>query len=993
MPRGRNPPVSRFSASIIMRKLHFTARIAVAAFLTSGLATSHAQRVAPVLKPAPLPAMAYGAEFFPGANHDPAVPTIESILGFREGDRAATTAEVKRCLDAWAAASPRVRVIEYARTHEGRPLHYVVISDPANMKRLDEIKAGFAKLADPRKLGAGEADKLIDSLPGVAWLAYTIHGDETEGTDAALAVLHHLAAARDKSTAALLRDLVVLIDPVENPDGRDRFLKMIAEARGVQPNVDDQSMVHTGYTPYGRTNHYGFDMNRDLLYGTQPETVGRWRVIQEWNPQLAVDSHGMGSQDSFLFSPPRAPMNPHYPERYHHWAALFGREHGEAFDKQGWTYYSGEWNEGWYPGYTDTWPSIRGAVGILYEQARMSEDGVRRADGSIQSYREAVHGNVVSTMANLATFHRNAKEMRRDFHNHRLAALAPNGPFASRSWAVLPSDNRGRFAAFASCLEQQGIEMLVLDGPLTVKKAADQFGRDRENVTLPAGTLIIPNKQPLGHLVALLLDFDPQIPEPALKHEREELLKKGESSIYDMTSWNLSMMHGLEALVIPDAIESEVTTRFAATKTAARPGPLSDSTVGWVADGADDASVVFAARLMENGIRVRIADKAFEFDGAPNVRGSVIVSRRDNAANSADLAARVGSIAAECAVGVRVIGSGFGIGDLPDLGGGHFHLLERPRVAVLTRGGVSTGDFGTVWHLLEQTLAIRNSQISDEETGYDLRRYNVIIIPSYHGDLKESFAKDLRAWVESGGTLIATGGATGIFASDKTAIGSARKLPDALEEVEPFRQQVLREWLAVEGAMLDVAQIWARDVAAELSYPWRTDDKDGPDTKELKRRDEWQRLFMPQGAILAGRVNTEHWLTAGSGAVLPIFTADGPVLLAPSGVESPVRYGVFGAANDDEDVDEEKTQPSFIGWSAMPTGRKLTLRMSGLLWPEAAQRLANSAYVTRESIGKGQIILFAGRPTFRAAALGTQRLMMNAIVAGPGIGASGVIVP
>ncbi|HUG12598.1 MAG TPA: M14 family metallopeptidase [Opitutaceae bacterium] len=981
----------------MMRNLKFTAAAAAAAFIVLVPDMAQAQRVAPVLKPTPLPGLVYDAEFFPGASHDPAVPTVESVLGFREGARAATTAEVKRCLDAWAAASPRVRVIEYARSHGGRPLHYVVITDPANLKRLDEIKAGFAKLADPRKLAGGEADKLVDSLPGVAWLAYTIHGDETEGTDAALAVIHHLAAARDKPTAALLRDLVVLIDPVENPDGRDRFLKMIAEARGVQPNVDDQSMVHTGYLPYGRTNHYGFDMNRDLLYGTQPETVGRWRVIQEWNPQLAVDSHGMGSQESFLFSPPRAPMNPYYPERYQHWAELFGREHGEAFDKQGWTYYTGEWNEGWYPGYMDTWPSIRGAVGILYEQARMSDDGVRRADGSIQSYREAVHGNVVSTMANLATFQRNAKEMRRDFHNHRLAALDPTGPFGSRSWAVLPSDNRGRLAAFASCLEQQGIEVLVLDGPLTVAKATDQFGRDREDVTLPAGTLIIPNKQPLGHLAALLLDFDPQIPEPSLKHEREELLKKGNSSIYDMTSWNLTMMHGLEALAIPAAIEGEGTTPFAATKTAARPAPLADSAVGWVADGADDASVVFAARLMEHGIRVRIADKAFEFDGAPNVRGSVIVSRRDNAADSANLATRIGLIAGECGVDARAIGSGFGKGDLPDLGGGHFRLLERPRVAVLTRGGVSTGDFGTVWHLLEQTLAIRNSQISDEDTGYDLRRYNVIIIPSYYGDgLKEAFAKDLRAWVDSGGTLIATGGSAGIFTTDKTAIGSTRKLPGALDEIEPFRQQVLREWLAAEGAMPDTAQLWARDVAAEVSYPWRTDDKDGPEAKELKRRDEWQKLFMPQGAILAGRVNTEHWLTAGAGAILPIVTADGPVLLAPSGVESPVRYGVFGAADGEEADGEEakaNAQPSFVGWSAMPPGRKLTLRMSGLLWPEAAQRIANSAYLTRESIGKGQIILFAGRPTFRAAALGTQRLMMNAIVAGPGIGTTGAIIP
>lgn len=972
-----------------MRKLHLTAALAAAASLTFGLTTALAQRVTPVLKPAPLPEMAYDAEFFPGANHDPAVPTIESILGFREGARAATTVEVKRCLDAWAAASPRVRVVEYARTHEGRPLHYVVITDPANLKKLDDIKAGLAKLADPRTLAAGEADKLINSLPGVAWLAYTIHGDETEGTDAALAMIHHLAAARDKATLALLRDVVVLIDPVENPDGRDRFLKMVAEARGTQPNIDDQSMVHTGYAPYGRSNHYGFDLNRDLIYGTQPETTGRWRVIQEWNPQFVVDSHGMGAQETFLVSPPREPLNPYYPDRHRHWAGIFGREHGEAFDRQGWTYYSGEWNEGWYPGYTDTWPSIRGAVGFLYEQARMADDGVRRADGSIQSYREAVHGNVVSAMANLATFQRNAKEIMRDFHAHHVAALDPAGPFASRSWIITPTENRGRLKALTDCLVQQGVELNVVKQPVTVGNATDQLGREQKDVKIPEGSIVVRNRQPLGHLAAMLLDFDPRIPDASLKYEREQLLKHGYTSIYDMTAWNLSMVYGLDALVTNSDIDAGATAPFA--RPAATPAPAAASNVGWLAEGADDASVVFAARLMEQGVRVRVANKEFAFDGITSARGSVIVSRRDNKELAAGLAARVGALAAECGVAVRAIGSGFGAGDLPDLGGGHFVLLERPRVAVLTRGGVSRGDFGTVWHLLDRTLAIRNSQISDEDAGYDLRRYNVIVVPSYEGDLRESFSKDLRAWVEAGGTLIATGEASRLFAKEKSGIGSTRTLPEALEDVEPYRQQVLREWLAASGSVPDAVATWARSAPAAVEYPWHAEAKDAPDSKELKRRDEWQKLFMPQGAILAARVDPEHWLTAGAGALLPVFATDMPVLVAPGGVESPVRLGVLEAADPAEG--DPKAEASYVGWSALPAGRKVAMRMSGLLWPEAAQRLANAAYVTREGVGKGQIILFAGHPSFRAATLGTQRLLMNAIVDGPGMGATGPIIP
>ena len=91
-------------------------------------------------------------------------------------------------------ASDRAQLVEYARSHENRPLHYVIISDPANLSRLETIKENLASLGDPRALSDSEINELIDQTPPVAWLAYTIHGDETEGSDAALAVLYHLLA-------------------------------------------------------------------------------------------------------------------------------------------------------------------------------------------------------------------------------------------------------------------------------------------------------------------------------------------------------------------------------------------------------------------------------------------------------------------------------------------------------------------------------------------------------------------------------------------------------------------------------------------------------------------------------------------------------------------------------------------------------------------------------------------------------------------------------
>ena len=59
-----------------------------------------------------------------------------------------------------------------------------------------------------------------------------------------------------------------------------------------------------------------------------------------------------------------------------------------------------------------------------------------------------------------------------------------------------------------------------------------------------------------------------------------------------------------------------------------------------------------------------------------------------------------------------------------------------------------------------------------------------------------------------------------------------------------------------------------------------------------------------------------------------------------------------------------------------------------LLWPEARDRIANSAWVTRESVGRGQVILFAHAPAFRAAKLGAMRVLENALILGPGLGAN-----
>ena len=370
-----------------------------------------------LMKPTADPDLVYGGNILEGTYSD-AVSDPATFLGFEAGQRVANPAQITAAIRAWQDQSDRLKVIEYAQTHEGRPLFAVFISSPKNLARLDDIKAQISTLADARTLNNTQASAIIESLPAVAWMAYSIHGNETSGADAALASIYHLIASTDDDTVSMLDNMIVVIDPMMNPDGRARFAKSLEQYRGTAPNVDDQSLLHTGDWPFGRTNHYFFDLNRDFFLLTQPETQGRVALINSWRPQLIIDGHEMGSQSTFLMGPPREPLNANIDKDLQKWARVFSEEQGATFDDRAWRYFTGEWFENWYPGYSN-YAEYRGSMHILYEQSRMAEDGVRRPEGTVQTYMESVHHQFVSTMANLASLKTHSQAMYKDYWDGR----------------------------------------------------------------------------------------------------------------------------------------------------------------------------------------------------------------------------------------------------------------------------------------------------------------------------------------------------------------------------------------------------------------------------------------------------------------------------------------------------------------------------------------------------------------------------------------------
>src|SRR5262249_22912469 len=151
--------------------------------------------------------------------------TPASVLGYEPGERFTPHHLLMRYLDRLAASSARVRLDTVAHSVEGREVMLVIVTSEANQGRLDDIRRDAARLADPRGAAPGELAAVRERLPAIAWMGYTVHGPEASGTEASIAVLYQLAAGNDAATREILDRVVVLIDPLQNPDGHERHVQ------------------------------------------------------------------------------------------------------------------------------------------------------------------------------------------------------------------------------------------------------------------------------------------------------------------------------------------------------------------------------------------------------------------------------------------------------------------------------------------------------------------------------------------------------------------------------------------------------------------------------------------------------------------------------------------------------------------------------------------------------------------------------------------------
>ena len=896
--------------------------------------------------------------FFTGEQYSATVPKPSEFLGFPLASKPINHSQLKGYFGLLADSSSRAELFRYGETYEGHELFYLLVTSEENMSRIASIKETLAEISDPRTMKrGGNADNLIENLPAVVWAGYSIHGDELSSTDAAVAVAYQLCAGDDNDTKFLLDNLVVLIDPLQNPDGRERFLVQIRQFSGKIPCYDLQSMQHTGIWPWGRGNHYFIDLNRDMFTLVHPETRGKISVCLEWHPQLMIDSHEMGAMDTYLFSPPRAPFNPHWAKDLRKWWDIFATDQARAFDEYGWSYYTRDWNEEWYPGYTSSWGSFLGIVGILYEQAGVDGSLVKQKTGQILTYSESAHHHYISSLANIRTAAQNRKKLLTSYYEHRKRAVSNNENSLGKAFIVNPSQNPEKVRRFFETMMLQGIEVKKAESSFKVSGLYNEHG-DQPAKNFPAGTYIIDFAQPSRYLAQVLLDYDIRIPNSFLEEQRRYIEKGWGSRMYEVSAWSLPLAFGLDSYIAKGSINM---TTSPVLESAKDPGGLSEASpdFGYMVDYKNDAATYFLADAFKNDLKVRVARKPLTVDGKSFSRGSILFISKENP----DSLERV---LEDLSVkhGVEVFGINTALAaEGPDLGGGDLRLLTEPKIAILTGPPINVSGYGSFWHMLDYEFGLRMASVDISRIGRtDLSRYNVLVVPSVWGSsdaiksvLGDSGLSNIKKWVKDGGTLIAMGEAAAFCADTLVGISQVKLKRQTLDELDEY-DYALKLEISADKISIDSLRVWnSIDPEKEKS---EKDKKEKPSKEEIRRNDEFARKFNPEGVILECGVDTTEWLSYGLDEDLPVMMYTSNAFLSKPPVRTVAR------------LKDEKG-----------------IRLSGLIWPEARERWANTAYCTRESSGKGQVILFSGHPDMRSYFYGSKRLFVNAVLLGPGLGA------
>lgn len=862
----------------------------------------------------------------------PQVPRPDSLLGHSPGSRHTMYHEQQRVFDAMIAAAPdRVRTEVIGTTAEGKVMRVLIISSPENLERLDDIRTELQALGDPRVTDAAGAAQIATRIPAVALLSHSIHGNEPGGFEASMQTVYQLLASDEPATLEILRNVVTIINPSQNPDGHERFA---AWNNSVAVATDEPAAMEQSepWSIQGRTNHYRFDMNRDFLAQSQNETRALLSVMTRWNPQLVVDLHS--TTDQFFFPPTADPLNRNAGPWQRKWEERFGQANGAAFDRFGWQYYVRDIFDFYYPGYVDLFPSLAGATGMTFETDGGPELRLRKSDGTVMTFADGIAHHFVASMATLGVLAEGREERLRDYHEFRATGMQEVAGRPFRRVIVSADADPARALEMARDLARAGIEVMRATAPFTATQVHDYVDGTVTRREFAAGSIVIDLSQPQARLATALLEPRTLMDSAFARRQIERFernQRRGESAtregyeFYDVTAWALPLSYGLSAFWTGEtgAFTGERITQDATAPAAPAPARARSA---YIFPGGREASARLAMQLLREDFSVGVATQPIRADGRTWNPGTYVVRTQRN---GEALHERIAVLAGELNAHVTSLQSAYpdsGIG----VGSEAVRPLHAPRVLLAGGSGVATTTFGSVWFHLERELGLPVVPIElSSFQNVDLADYNILILPDGNaGALFRALgdAERLKRFVSEGGAVIAIGGAIDLLAREELELTTVRPIgedEDEEEEEEEAADSVVRA---------------GTPPLVSPTAPGEDDPEDVP------------------GIIAKATLDRTHWLTYG-------YDRDHlAVLISGSDFLQPSREG-------DNPV-------TVLGDDAV---------LSGFTWPGNTERLLDrTVWAAVENVGQGSVILFATDPLFRAFWRGPAGLLQNALLMGTG---------
>ena len=651
--------------------------------------------------------------FYPNkGNFDASIPTPEQFLGYAIGEQHTRHDRIVAYLKELDRLSDKVSFEIIGETFERRAQVVAIFSSPENHKNIEQIRLQHL---------SNQTNGTNNKVPLVIHLAYNVHGNEPSSSEAALLTAYYLTASQSEQTKEWLNNMIITLDPVINPDGRDRHTHWANMHKGTPPVADPNDREHNEIWPGGRFNHYWFDLNRDWFLGTFPETRNRINFFHKWRPYVQTDHHEMGTNSTFYFDPGKeSSNNPIVPDYlYKNIYPKFGEYFTKATNSIGSMYFTKEAFDKLYPGYGSSYINFYGGAGFLFEQGS-SRGHVQETTTIPITFGFTIRNQFTASLATITASLAEKEsliEMRKQFY---LTAKQQATNSIIKGYSFGDAKDFNRTKAFIDLLLLHKIDIYK------VPNSTDYF---------------VPTAQ--DNYIMVKSIFENQI-------------TYKDSTFYDASTWSLIHAYGLPFTEVKSSmvLAEKVNAPLVLNNT-----PIVKSNYAYLVSNNDYNIHQFIYALQSEGVFVQTATRTFSTNiNGENKNfgyGSIIISVQQQKVDADILYNIISKASVAANIKVHTVSTGFSNSGI-DLGSNYIKTLKKPEAAMIIGNGVAASEAGEIWHLLDQRLHMPITKIDILNfSRVRLERYNTLVMVSgAYNFLDKNSVDKIKAWVQNGNTLI-----------------------------------------------------------------------------------------------------------------------------------------------------------------------------------------------------------------------------------------------